>query len=225
MPGRHVRATPASDDSSEGAATPGFDRRLILLGALIILAVAVIFAALNPFGSDDDSKNTAATSTATKTTKAAGKSSGKASATQATTGKPATSTAPTSVAPATTKPAATTQPAAPKTSTPTVGATTGGGVAQPPRVPLLVLNNSSVDNLGSAAAADFRAGGWTVADVGNLRGRIKDTTVYYNAGYEAQARALALQFPQIHRVLPRIPGLPGTGKVTVVITRYYTPVG
>ena len=92
-----------------------------------------------------------------------------------------------------------------------------------PHYPLLVLNNSSVSGLGTAAAGDFEAGGWTIAGVGNLTGRLKDTTVYYSPGYEASARAFAAQFPQVHRVLARIPGLPGSAKLTVVVTRYYEP--
>jgi hypothetical protein len=92
-----------------------------------------------------------------------------------------------------------------------------------PGVPLLVLNNSTIDGLGLRAASDFRNGGWTVAGVGNLTGRLRDTTVYYEPGYAEQARALAAQFPQIHRVLPRIDGLPGTAHLTVVVTRYYKP--
>ncbi|MDQ1724977.1 MAG: hypothetical protein QOG52_2005, partial [Frankiaceae bacterium] len=39
------------------------------------------------------------------------------------------------------------------------------------------------------------------------------------------AEALARQFPQLHRVLARIPGLPGSAKLTVVVTRYYEPGG
>lgn len=97
--------------------------------------------------------------------------------------------------------------------------------AAAPRYPLLVLNNSSVSGLGSAAAADFETGGWTIAGVGNLAGRLKDTTVYFDPGYEPSALALAKQFPQLHRVLARIPGLPGDAKLTVVVTRYYEPGG
>lgn len=86
------------------------------------------------------------------------------------------------------------------------------------RPPLTVLNNSTVPGLAADAAARFRAGGWTVTTVGNFTGRIAETTVYYDAGQEPAARALAAQFPAIARVRPRFAGLPGAG-LTVVVTR------
>ena len=53
--------------------------------------------------------------------------------------------------------------------------------------------------------------------VGNLRGRTRTSTVYYDAGQRAAAERLAAAhgFP---RVLPRREGLPGRG-LTVVVTR------
>jgi len=85
---------------------------------------------------------------------------------------------------------------------------------------LLVLNNSRIQGLAARAAADFRAGGWPVAGIGNLRGRIAETTVYYPAGELAAARALAARFRKVRRVLPRLSWLPGSG-LTVVVTRDY----
>ena len=72
--------------------------------------------------------------------------------------------------------------------------------------------------LAAVAAERFAAGGWPVREVGSLGGRIRATTVYYDAGQEDSARAFAATFRGIERVLPRIEGLPGRGLV-VVVTR------
>ncbi|HLZ37436.1 MAG TPA: LytR C-terminal domain-containing protein [Mycobacteriales bacterium] len=87
--------------------------------------------------------------------------------------------------------------------------------------PLLVLNNSRVTGLAADAAAQFRRQGWAVTGTGNLRGRIRATTIYYAPGQAATAHRLAARFPAIQRVLPRIPGLPGDAPLTVVLTRDY----
>jgi hypothetical protein len=87
-------------------------------------------------------------------------------------------------------------------------------------VPVLVLNNSRIKGLAARAAAVFRAGGWPVGGTGNLRGRTPVTTVYYPIGEEVTARLFAARFRAIRRVLPRPPGLPGSG-LTVVVTREF----
>jgi hypothetical protein len=87
------------------------------------------------------------------------------------------------------------------------------------RPALLVLNNSRVPGLAARAAAGFRAAGWPVAGTGNLRGRLRATTVYFTPGEADAARALAERFPAIRRVVPRQPGLPGEAPLTVVVTR------
>lgn len=94
------------------------------------------------------------------------------------------------------------------------------GPQAPARAPLTVLNNSTISGLGADAAARFRAAGWTVADVGNIRGRYTYSTVYYGPGQFEAARALARQFPAIAVIEPRsrYPLLPGSG-LTVVVTR------
>jgi len=81
-----------------------------------------------------------------------------------------------------------------------------------------VLNNSRRTGLASDVAAQLRAKGWPIAKVGNYRGRIAMTTVYYAPGQLPQARELAREFPQIERVEPRFDGLPGQG-LTLVVTR------
>lgn len=86
------------------------------------------------------------------------------------------------------------------------------------KAPVTVLNNSRRSGLASDVAAQVHAKGWPIAKVGNYRGRIATTTVYYAAGQLPQARELAREFPQIRRVEPRFDGLPGQG-LTLVVTR------
>lgn len=88
-------------------------------------------------------------------------------------------------------------------------------------VPVTVLNNSRRDGLAARAADRFGRGGWPVALTGNFRGRIPVTTVYYDPGMEASARAFAATFDGITRVRPRFPTLPARG-VVVVLTREFS---
>lgn len=85
-------------------------------------------------------------------------------------------------------------------------------------VPITVLNNSRITGLAARAAEQFERQGWPVRLTGNFTGRIRSTTVYYEAGQEGSARALARDVEGIARVLPRFEGLPGSG-LTVVLTR------
>ena len=80
-----------------------------------------------------------------------------------------------------------------------------------------VLNNSRFTGLAWRAAARYRAAGWPVAATGNFRGRLRATTVYFEAGQQPSAVRFAQQFG-VARVLPRFAGLPGYG-LTVVLTR------
>lgn len=109
----------------------------------------------------------------------------------------------------------------PPTHTPTPPSTPGQ--AQNPQAgvhePLTVLNNSLIHNLAADAADTFRAHGWGVRLVGNVKGRFWETTAYYAPGFEDQAKQLQQEFPRITRVLPRYDGLPGGGNLTVVVTK------
>ncbi len=93
-------------------------------------------------------------------------------------------------------------------------------VAPPARLPVTVLNNSRIPRLAALGAERFSAGGWPVAAVGNFRGRIPVTTVYYDPGLETAAREFAGAFSGIVRVRPRFEGLPARG-VVVVLTREF----
>jgi hypothetical protein len=93
-------------------------------------------------------------------------------------------------------------------------------VAPPARQPVTVLNNSRIAGLAARSAERFTAGGWAVEAVGNFRGRIPVTTVYYDPGLESTAREFAADFEGVVRVRPRFEGLPAHG-VVVVLTREF----
>ena len=84
-----------------------------------------------------------------------------------------------------------------------------------------MYNNSTIKGLAESAAADFRAAGWPVTEVGNYpSGILPTSTVYFRpgTGEEASARRLGAEFGL--RVEPRFPGLqqakPG---LIVIVTR------
>jgi hypothetical protein len=82
-----------------------------------------------------------------------------------------------------------------------------------------VLNNSRIAGLADRGAAQFRRGGWSVAEVGNYRGAtVPTSTVYYPVGQQGAAQRLAAAYGL--RVLPRVSGLPASG-LTVVLTRSF----
>ena len=93
-------------------------------------------------------------------------------------------------------------------------------VAPPARRPVTVLNNSRIPRLAARGAERFTAAGWPVEAVGNFRGRIPVTTVYYDPGLETAAREFADAFEGVVRVRPRFEGLPARG-VVVVLTREF----
>jgi hypothetical protein len=91
-------------------------------------------------------------------------------------------------------------------------------------VPLVVLNNSTIQGLAAEAAQRFEDGGWTVTESGNLTNTIVSSCAYYDesdpqAKYAAEA--LQAQYPAIKRVKPKFPELP-SGPVVVVLTGDYT---
>ena len=86
------------------------------------------------------------------------------------------------------------------------------------KVPVTVLNNSTIQHLAARAAAQLRAKHWPIRLVGNYRGRLPVSTLYYLPGQRDVAGLLADEFPAVQRVLPRPEGLPGQG-LTLVVTR------
>jgi hypothetical protein len=150
---------------------------------------------------------------------------------------PPASTTPTTTTskPPTTTPPTTTKGKPPATTTPPPGLTTtvvpppttpagGPGATLVQTVPLRVYNNSKIKNLAQTAAADFRAAGFNVVEVGNYsQGIIPTSTVYYSSapGEQQVATELAHQFNM--KVAPRFAGIayasPG---VIAIITKDFS---
>lgn len=97
--------------------------------------------------------------------------------------------------------------------------------AEAQRVPLVVLNNTTVTGLASRAAHRFESAGWRVTSVGNLVNDILSTCAYYDPSVpnaKAAAEVLKHEFPTIKRVRPKFPQLP-PGPIVVVLTPDYAP--
>jgi hypothetical protein len=112
-------------------------------------------------------------------------------------------------------------PVAPSPTSPAAPQPSAGAPRPSLIVPVTVLNNSNNTGLAERAAARFDRGGWPIALTGNFRGQIPVTTVYYDPGLEASARAFAADFRGIARVRPRFATLPARG-VVVVLTREFS---
>ncbi len=89
--------------------------------------------------------------------------------------------------------------------------------------PVRVYNNSTIKGLAARAAADLKADGWQVSEVGNYSaGTIPTTTVYYRPGTdeEAAARVIAVDFEM--RVEERFAGIQDAeAGVIVIVTNDY----
>jgi hypothetical protein len=92
------------------------------------------------------------------------------------------------------------------------------------KLPLVVLNNTTVSGLAEQAKARFEAGGWTVTSTASIVNDIVSTCAYFDPaveGAQAAAQALQTQFPAIKRVVPKFAELP-PGPVVVVLTSDYS---
>jgi cytoskeletal protein RodZ len=87
-------------------------------------------------------------------------------------------------------------------------------------VAIVVLNQTARSGLAATVATQLRGKGWTVSNVGNFRGVVPATTVYYPAGKEAAAAAAAKSLPTPPRILPRFGNL-STTRLTVIVTTNY----
>ena len=83
-------------------------------------------------------------------------------------------------------------------------------------VEVVVLNQTPVRGLAASAADQLRRRGWQVPSVGNFRGSVSATTVYYPRGRRAAALAAAADLPGPDRVRERFGNLPPT-RLTVVL--------
>jgi hypothetical protein len=163
---------------------------------LAVLAVTALITSLAVWRAEDPVQPRAAASTTTAGTAT----------------REALSTAPSST-PSTTTPAGTTaspSPAEEKTPQP----------AELRDVEVVVLNQTSRGGLAGSVADVLRGKGWTVPAVGNFRGVVPATTVYYPVGEEAAAQAAAETLPTDPRIRPRFGNL-STSRLTVVVTDSY----
>ena len=140
-----------------------------------------------------------------------------ASAPRAATGAPATSRSPAPSTASQSVDATSTQRASPAAT----GSAAPSGTA---RLPLVVLNNTTIRGLAEQASARFTAGGWTVTSYGNYQNDILSTCAYFDpsiAAAQSSAEALQAQYPTIKRVVAKFAGLPA-GPIVVVLTPDYS---
>ena len=69
---------------------------------------------------------------------------------------------------------------------------------------MVVFNQTSVTGLAARFAARLEVAGWDVVGVDNWIGTVPATTVYYQPGDEAAARALMADFPDVGRIHPAV---------------------
>jgi hypothetical protein len=112
--------------------------------------------------------------------------------------------------------------AAPATTPPASTSSTRveGTKAAAPDLEVVVLNQTSRAGLAAQVADELRGEGWEVPAVGNFRGVVPSTTVYYPAGAETTALAVARDLPAEPRVRPTFGNL-STSRLTVVVTDSY----
>lgn len=87
-------------------------------------------------------------------------------------------------------------------------------------VPVVVLNETTRVGLAASVAGTLRGKGWNVIGVGNFRGTVADTTVYYPPGAEAAAAALAADLPVPQRLRPTFGNLDQTALTIVLAPNY-----
>jgi cytoskeletal protein RodZ len=139
----------------------------------------------------------------------------------ATTNVSSTAPAPSTSAPSTTTTKAAVKPATTTTtSSPQSTKTTTKPADRVGDLEVVVLNATSRKGLAGTVAQRLRDKGWTVALVGNFRGNVTATTVYYPPGAQADAEAAAAGLPTGPRVRPRFGNL-STSRLTVVVTDSY----
>jgi cytoskeletal protein RodZ len=177
---------------------------LVGLFVLVLSAVAVIGWLHKPV---DSAGGTPSPSASTGSPSQTGET-----ATASSTASPTPSETETSVAPTPTPSASkTVVPPPPPPPPPTTP-------APPPVVhaPTVVLNQTTIHGLALSVANKLRAAGWTVTGVGNWRGTVPSSTVYYPAGLEAAARSLAYQLG-VDRIRPLLPHML-RNRLTVILT-------
>lgn len=111
------------------------------------------------------------------------------------------------------------------TSSPSVTSSASSDAPEPStalaeRRSLVVLNQTRRSRLATRVAARLTSAGWRVAQVGNFRGNVSATTVYYPRGERRQAIAVAKELPGATRTRPVFGNLSRT-HLTIVIADDY----
>ena len=104
----------------------------------------------------------------------------------------------------------------------------GAGSPDPAKlVTVRVYNNSTIKGLAARAADDFRAQGWTVAEVSNYPdGVIPKTTAYYRPGTDEETAAKALAAAFGMEAAARFDGIAASSPgVIVIVTNNYQAGG
>jgi LytR cell envelope-related transcriptional attenuator len=104
----------------------------------------------------------------------------------------------------------------------------GVGTEDPAKlVTVRVYNNSLIKGLAARAADDFRAQGWTVAEVSNYPGgKIAATTAYYRPGTDEETAAKALAAAFGMKAEQRFDGIAQSSPgVIVIVTDNYQAGG
>ena len=164
---------------------------IIILSALICLGAGAYYAVLLV---DDTRSQTVADSTTAPTT------------------------APTTAAPTTPTPS----PTPPPSPTPTVEKTTPAPEPTKIKPPVIrnavvnVFNNTRTTGLARSVAGKVQAAGWQLGSIGNWRGSIPATTIYYPPGFAAQAQTLA-QDLDFGRVRPAVAPM-STERLTLILS-------
>lgn len=180
-----------------------------ILGALLpsvlaVAAVASLITALAVWQGEEPGQPGAAASTTTPSASASTPSTPSTPASTPSAANPA-STPSAEISPASGTSAAPAQPSESETA----GAT--------PEVAVVVLNQTSRRGLAGTVADGLREAGWRVPAVGDFRGVVPSTTVYYPDGTRSDALAVAADLPSEPRVRPRFGNL-STSRLTVVVT-------
>jgi cytoskeletal protein RodZ len=100
--------------------------------------------------------------------------------------------------------------------------TAAASPAAPAFVPVEILNNSRIKGLAHHVAAEVESRGWTISAVGNLRGRVAETTLFYPAGGFAAAQHLESEFGSIERLEPQSEGGLHSSGLVLVVTRFWS---
>jgi LytR cell envelope-related transcriptional attenuator len=177
----------------------------LLPSLLAILAVTSLITALYVWRGQDSKPPPAAASARSTTPRS---SSG-------VTTPPAASTSLPTITQQTTKGTGSNSPKAKAKATRTTAAASLRG-----SIAIVVLNETTRRGLAATVATRLRSNGWTVSGVGNFRGEVPATTVYYPVGHQAAALAAAKSLPTPARVLPRFGNL-STTRLTVIVTTNY----